>query len=140
MDEKMDRHRIIKKLKDIKDPAERDRIIWALAGKEKEVMDAKPASIAPRKAAQPPARGQGQKLPQLPVNVRKIFNYIVPGIFIFFGLMNIVQALMHYSITGQIEDAIPKLILGGIFILFGIFGIMKARKQIQSTDADQKET
>ena len=140
MDEKMDRHRIIKKLKDIKDPAERDRIIWALAGKEKEVMGEKPAPLAPQKAVSSSVRRQEQKLPQLPVNARKIFNYIVPGIFIFFGLMNIVQALMHYSITGQLEDAIPKIILGGIFILFGIFGIMKARKQILSTDADHKET
>lgn len=140
MDDKMDRDKIIKKLKDIKDPAQRDRIIWALAGKEKEAMGEKPTPVTPRKAAPPPVRKQEQKLPQLPVNARKIFNYIVPGIFIFFGLVNIVQALMHYSITGQIEDAIPKLILGGIFILFGIFGIMKAKKQIQSTDADQKET
>lgn len=136
----MDRDKIIKKLKDIKDPAQRDRIIWALAGKEKEVMGEKPVPVASRKAALPPSRRQEQKLPQLPVNARKIFNYIVPGIFIFFGLMNIVQALMQYNITGQLEDAIPKLILGGIFILFGIFGIVKAGKQVQSTDADQKET
>lgn len=136
----MDRDKIIKKLKDIKDPAQRDRIIWALAGKEKEVMSEKPAPVAPQKGASTPAPEPAQKLPQLPVNARKILNYIIPGLFIFFGLMNIVQALTHFHITGQIEDVIPKLIIGGIFILFGIFGIVKAKKQVEGVNADQKET
>ncbi len=136
----MDRNKIIKKLKDIKDPAQRDRIIWALDGKEKEVMGEKPAPVAPLKRVSTPVPERSQKHPQLPVSTRKIINYIFPGLFIFFGLMNIVQALMHFHITGQIEDVIPKLVLGGIFILFGMFGIVKARKQVQSTNADQKET
>ena len=135
----MDRNKIIKKLKDIKDPAQRDRMIWALAGKEKEVMSEKPAPAASRKVAPTPASERAQKIPQLPVNVRKIVNYIFPGIFIFFGLMNIVQAGLHYF-QGQSEAAIPQLIMGILFLLFGIFGIVKARKQVQSTDADQKET
>jgi len=136
----MDRDKIIKKLKDIKDPAQRDRIIWALAGKEKEVMSEKAIPVAPQKGASTPAPERAQKLPQLPVNARKILNYIIPGLFIFFGLMNIVQALMHFHITGQIEDVIPKLVLGGIFILFGIFGIVKAKKQVEGVNADKKET
>ena len=136
----MDRDKIIKRLKDIKDPVQRDRIIWALAGKEKEVMGENPVPVSPHKGVSPPAGRQEQKRPQLPVNARKIINYIFPGLFIFFGLMNIVQALMHFHITGQIEDVIPKLVMGGIFILFGIFAIVKAKKQVQGVNADQKET
>jgi hypothetical protein len=136
----MDRDKIIKKLKDIKDPAQRDRIIWALAGKEKEVMGEKPTPVAPQKGASTPAPERSPKHPQLPVSARKMINYIFPGLFIIFGLMNIVQALMHFHITGQIEDVIPKLVMGGIFILFGIFGIVKAKKQVEGVNADQKET
>ena len=50
----MDRNKIIKKLKDIKDPRERDKIIWALAGMQKEVMSEKPSAVQPTKVAQGP--------------------------------------------------------------------------------------
>jgi hypothetical protein len=134
----MDKNKVIKKLKDIKDPQERDRIIWALAGKEKDVLSDKPASLEPRTAPLPPP-GQAQKLPGLPGDARKLIGYVFPGIFIFFGLVNLVQAAMQYHFTGQIEDVIPRLIMGGLLVLFGIFGIVKAKRQVQGGDADQKE-
>jgi hypothetical protein len=67
-------------------------------------------------------------------------SYLFPGIFIFFGLVNLVQAAMQYHLTGQIEDIIPRLIMGGVFIIIGIFSFAKAKKQAQSRDADHKET
>lgn len=138
----MDRDKIIEKLKDIKDPAQRDMIIWALAGKEKkeqEVSKERPAAVEPSKATSSTTPKQPQKFPGFPGDARKLVGYVVPGMFIFFGLVNIVQALVHYHITGQLEDAVPKLIIGGLFILFGIFSIFKAKKQVQSGDANHKE-
>lgn len=136
----MDRNKVIKKLKDIKDPKERDRLIWALAGKEKDVLSDKPASFEPRRTAPIPPPGQAQKLPGLPGDARKLIGYVFPGIFVFFGLVNLVQAAMQYHFTGQIEDVFPRLIMGGLLVLFGIFGIVKAKKQVQGGNADQKET
>jgi hypothetical protein len=136
----MDRDKIIKKLKDIKDPRERDRIIWALSGKEKEELIEKPPAVKPTKVEQYPTSGPAQKLPSSPADIRKLVSFVFPGIFIFFGLVNLVQAAMQYQLTGQIEDIIPKLITGGAFIIIGIFGIVKAKKQVQSGDADNKET
>lgn len=136
----MERDRILKKLKDIKDPRERDRIIWALAGREKEEMGEMPASVKPTRIAQDSSPRPAQRLPGSPTDIRKMVSYLFPGIFIFFGLVNLVQAAMQYHLTGQIEDIIPRLIMGGAFIIIGIFSFAKAKKQAQSRDADHKET
>ena len=136
----MEKDRIIRKLKDIKDPRERDRIIWALAGKEKEELSGRPAAVEPKITAPSPTPEQAQKIPQIPMNARKLLNYVVPGFFLFFGLVNLMQAIMQFHFTGQIDAAIPQLIMGTIFLLFGIIGIFKAMKRVQSSDADQTET
>lgn len=136
----MERDRIIKKLKDIKDPKERDRIIWALAGKEKDELSGRPAAVKPKVTASAPPPEQAKRIPPVPVNARKLLNYIVPAFFLFFGLVNLVQAIMHFHFTGQLDAAIPQLIMGTIFLLFGIIGIFKAKKRVQGSDADQKET
>ena len=136
----MERDRIIKKLKDVKDPKERDRIIWALAGKEKDELSGRPAAVKPKMTAPAPSPEQAKRLPQVPVNARKLLNYIVPAFFLFFGLVNLVQAIMHFHFTGQLDAAIPQLIMGTIFLLFGIIGIFKAKKRVRGSDADQTET
>ncbi|HVO67038.1 MAG TPA: hypothetical protein VMT12_11190 [Syntrophales bacterium] len=136
----MERDRIIKKLKDIKDPKERDRIIWALAGKEKNEVSERPDAVKQRITAPSLPSEQAKRLPQAPLNARKLLNYVVPGFFLFFGLVNLIQAIMQYHLTGQLDAAIPQLIMGTIFLLFGIIGIFKAKKRVQSSDADQTET
>ncbi|HYA13790.1 MAG TPA: hypothetical protein VEF33_05580 [Syntrophales bacterium] len=136
----MERDRIIKKLKDIKDPKERDRIIWALAGKEKDELTGRPDAVKPKITAQAPPPERAKRLPQAPLNARKLLNYVVPGFFLFFGLVNLIQAIMQYHLTGQLDAAIPQLIMGTIFLLFGIIGIFKAKKRVQSSDEDQTET
>jgi hypothetical protein len=136
----MEKDRIIRKLKDIKDPKERDRLIWALAGKEKEELSGRPAAVKPKITAPAPTPEQTQKIPQIPMNARKLLNYVVPGFFLFFGLVNLVQAIMQFHFTGQLDAAVPQLIMGTIFLLFGIIGIFKAKKRVQSSDADQTET
>ena len=136
----MEKDRIIKKLKDIKDPKERDRIIWALAGKEKDELRGRPAAVKPKITSPAPPPEQAKRLPQAPLNVRKLLNYVVPFFFLFFGLVNLMQAIITFHLTGQLNAAIPQLIMGTIFLLFGIIGIIKAKKRVQSSDADQTET
>ena len=136
----MEKDRIIKKLKDIKDPKERDRIIWALAGKEKRELSGRPAAVKPKITVPAPPSEQTKNFPLAPLNARKLLNYVVPGFFLFFGLVNLIQAIMQYHITGQLNAAVPQLIMGTIFLAFGIIGIIKAKKRVQSSDADQTET
>ena len=135
----MDRDKLIRKLKTVKNPRERDKIIWALAGKEKGVSDDKPPSVQSSKtdSTRVPERIAG--LPKLPIDARKLVNYLAPAIFIFFGLVNLVQAIVHFIQTGLIEAAFPQLIMGIMFFIFGLFSIAKAKKRVQGVNADKKE-
>jgi len=124
----MERDKLIRKLKTVKNPRERDKIIWALAGKEKDVFEEKPAPAQPGKVNQAPVGEQVPGLPKLPVDARKLVNYIAPALFLFFGLINLVQAVGHFIETGRIEAAFPQLIMGIMFFVFGIFSFAKAKK------------
>lgn len=135
----MERDKLIRKLKTVKNPRERDKIIWALAGKEKDTLEERPTQAQPGKANPTPVREQVPGLPKLPIDARKLVNYIAPAIFIFFGLVNLVQAAGHFIETGMIEAALPKLILGIMFFIFGFFSIAKAKKRVQGVNADKKE-
>ncbi len=64
---------------------------------------------------------------------------IAPAIFLFFGLINLVQAVGHFIETGRIEAAFPQLIMGVMFLVFGFFSIAKAKKRVQGVNADKKE-
>jgi hypothetical protein len=135
----MERDKLIRKLKTVKNPRERDKIIWALAGKEKDALEETPAQAQPGKANPAPVRGQVPGLSKLPVDARKLANYVAPAIFLFFGLVNLVQATGHFIETGQIEAALPQLIMGGMFFVFGFFSFVKAKKRVQGVNADKKE-
>ena len=136
----MERDKLIRRLKTVKNPKERDRIIWALAGKEKGAPEERPTPVQSGKPDSTPVQGQMPGLPKLPVDARKLVNYLAPAIFLFFGIVNLVQAAVHFINTGQIEAAFPQLIMGIIFLLFGFFSIAKAKKRIQGVNADKKET
>jgi len=135
----MDRDKLISKLKTVKNPRERDKIIWALAGKEKDVSDDKPLSVQSSKTDSTRVPEQIAGLPKLPIDARKLVNYLAPAIFIFFGLVNLVQAIVHFIQTGLIEAAFPQLIMGIMFFIFGLFSIAKAKKRVQGVNADKKE-
>ncbi|MGA2330282.1 MAG: hypothetical protein ABSG75_00820 [Syntrophales bacterium] len=135
----MERDKLIRKLKTVKNPRERDRIIWALAGKEKDALEETPAQAQPGKTNSAPVREQMPGLPKLPIDARKLVNYLAPAIFIFFGLVNLVQGIGRFIETGLIEAALPQLILGIMFFIFGFFSIAKAKKRVQGVNADKKE-
>ncbi|MGZ6237258.1 MAG: hypothetical protein ACXWMJ_08060 [Syntrophales bacterium] len=135
----MDRDKLIRKLKTVKNPRERDKIIWALAGKEKDAMEETPVPVQSGKTNATPVREQVPGLPKLPIDARKLLNYIAPAIFLFFGLVNLLQAIAHFIETGQIEAAMPQLIMGIMFFVFGVFSFAKAKKRVQGVNADKKE-
>jgi hypothetical protein len=135
----MEREKLIRRLKTVKNPRERDKIMWALAGKEKDAFEKTPAQAQPGKADPATVRGQVPGLPKLPVDARKLANYLAPAIFLLFGLVNLVQAIGHYIETGRIEAALPQLIMGIMFFVFGFFSFVKAKKRVQGVNADKKE-
>jgi|APFre7841882654_1041346.scaffolds.fasta_scaffold31697_3 hypothetical protein len=137
----MERDKLIRKLKTVKNPRERDKIIWALAGKEKDALKETPTPVQSGKTdATTPVRGQVQGLPKLPMDTRKLINYLAPAILLFFGIVNLVQAILYFIQTGRIEAAFPQLIMGIMFFVFGFFSIAKAKKRVQGVNADKKET
>jgi hypothetical protein len=130
----IDRKKLIEKLKVIRDPQERDRIVWLLAGHEKDATGDTGKPVASQKNDPRPPSEQKQNLPSMPAGVRQIFAYLVPGFFLFFGILNLLQALMQILPSGKVEEAIPQLIMGGILLLFGITSLIKVRKKSTWTD------
>lgn len=134
----IDRKKLIEKLKSVKNPQERDRIIWLLAGHEKDATGDMEKPVESQRTAPGPPLEQKQNLPELPAGARKIFAYLVPGFFLFFGIMNLLQALMQILPSGKVEAAMPQLIMGVILLLFGITTLIKVRKKSTWTDQNIK--
>ena len=131
----MDRRELIDKLKRVKNPRERDRIIWALAGQEEaSLRNASPIVVPARPAPgrrmpeNPPSMKtpEPQNIPQIAIDVKRLFGFMIPGFLILIGLTNIVPALLRFAASGQIEMEIPRLITGGIFLIMGLVGVLKA--------------
>jgi hypothetical protein len=131
-----DRNKLIEKLRTVKDPRERDRIMWALSGLEKDAAGDTPMVEDSRKTVSSPLPEQKQSLPAIPTGLRQLFAYFVPGLFLLFGIINLLEALVHTLSSGEIETVIPQLIIGSLFILFGITGIVKARKKVSGTEQE----
>ena len=122
-----DRKQLIKKLKSVKDPRERDRIIWALAGHEQKSSDdttpaAQPGKMTPGKPM------DLRNLPKIIIDPKRMLGFVVPGFFTIFGIAYIAQSILNYLATRRIEQEIPRLITGGIFVIIGLASFLKAIK------------
>jgi hypothetical protein len=130
-----DRRELIKQLKKVRDPRERDRIIWALAGHE----EATPHRSAPAVQRSRPAPGKTlpekpvpvkppdiRNLPQIAIDAKRMLRFVVPGFFMVLGLAYIGQAILNYIAFRRIETEMSRLITGGIFLIIGLMGILKA--------------
>jgi hypothetical protein len=122
-----DRKQLIKKLKSVKDPRERDRIIWALAGHEQKSSDdttpaAQPGKMTPGKPM------DLRNLPKIIIDPKRMLGFVVPGFFMIFGIAYIAQSIMNYLATRRIDQEIPRLITGGIFVIIGLASFLKAIK------------
>jgi hypothetical protein len=141
-----DRQELINKLKKVRDPRERDRIIWALAGQEEAVFHSinpdvptpRPAPGRPGPAR--PASGKApdlRNMPQINVDVKRLLGFVVPAFFVIFGLVHIGRAVLNYIATEDIQAEIPRLITGGILLIIGLTGVFRAMqpKQMKPDDA-----
>lgn len=140
-----DRRELINKLKKVRDPRERDRIIWALAGQEEAVFySANPDAPPFRPASGPPepkrpAFGKTQDLRNIPpinIDAKRLLGFVVPAFFLIFGLVRIGKAVLNYIASQDIETEITGLITGGIFLIIGLVGIFRA---MQPPRIKQKE-
>jgi hypothetical protein len=141
-----DRQELINKLKKVRDPRERDRIIWALAGQEEAVFhsinpDVPTPRLAPgRPGPERPAPGKApdlRNMPQINVDVKRLLGFVVPAFFMIFGLVHIGRAVLNYIATEDIEAEIPRLITGGMFLIIGVAGVFRAMqpKQMKPDEA-----
>jgi hypothetical protein len=145
-----DRRELIQKLKKIKDPRERDRILWALAGQEQEVFHsaplpaqspARPPRPAPRRPEpERPAPSKApdlRNMPQINIDAKRMIGFVFPAFFAIFGLVRIGKAVLNYIASQDIEAEITGLITGGIFLIIGLAGIYRAMNppQIKQDEA-----
>ncbi len=130
-----DRQELINKLKKVRDPRERDRIIWALAGQDGAVFHSAPSPTPPPRSAprQPepekPAPGKApdlRNMPQINIDAKRMFGFVIPAFFAIFGLVRIGKAVLNYIASQNIDAEISGLITGGIFLIIGLAGIFRA--------------
>ena len=136
-----DRHELINRLKKVRDPRERDRIIWALAGQDGAVFHSVPAPVPPPRSALPPRstprRPEPERpvpgkapdlrnMPQINIDAKRMLGFVIPAFFAIFGLVRIGKAVLNYIASQNIDAEIPGLITGGIFLIIGLAGIFRA--------------
>ncbi len=127
-DEK-ERQILINRLKTIRDPRERDKIIHHLARTEHagpvRMEESAEEPWAPPGQAKGPAEARTEKIPR---GAGFMLGYAVPAFFILFGLFYIASAVMRLISGEGDSSAGPQIFMGVMFLLFGVFGFLKARR------------
>jgi len=127
MDEK-ERLKLVEKLKTAKTSEERDQILWVLAGQDKTVRGKPHRAEAAGTVTPVPAKQESRMQVKLPVGKLGGVGSITALLFLFYGVIAIVSAVMKIM-QGQMEgDEIKQLIMGGFFLFFGIILFIKARR------------
>jgi len=138
--EDKERQLLINRLKTVRDPRERDRIIRLLArmeqygpGKIQESAEDKWSIQVQAKGpaeAREPAEAMEEKVPK---GASFMLRYAVPAFFIIFGLIYIAKALMRLIIDESDQADLPQILMGLLFLFFGIISFLKARKMTRGT-------
>lgn len=127
-DEK-ERQNLINRLKTIRDPRERDKIIRHLARMERpgtgKMEESAKESWALPGHEKGPAEAQAEKVPR---GAGFMLGYAVPAFFVLFGLFYIASALMRLISGEGDSSAGPQIFMGVMFLIFGIFGFLKTRR------------
>jgi hypothetical protein len=132
MDER-ERLKLINRLKTAKTSEERDQILWYLAGQDKAVRGKPQRAEATGTTTPAPAKPEGRMQVKLPVGKLGGFGSITALLFLFYGLVAIVSAVMKIM-QGQMDgDEIRQLIIGGVFVFFGIVIFAKAKRAQRKT-------
>ncbi len=141
MDE-YERADMIRRLKYVKDPVERDRIIWALEGRKKdEHAEFSPAKEEEKPLAidtQPAKRAPGTQV-SLQTKIGELMGYLIPAFFVFFGLTRIIQAIGRMSEKGAERNQIfMELFVGALFIVFAISALFANKLKKKMGDSGSK--
>jgi hypothetical protein len=129
MDER-ERQKLIAKLKTSKKSEERDQILWYLAGQDKTARGKpKPQRSEPIDAGAPaPSKAQENMQLRLPVGKLGGVGSITALLFVLYGMVAIIPAVIKI-LQGQMDgDEIRQLIMGGVFVFFGIVIFVKAKR------------
>jgi len=139
-----DRNALIRKLKTIKDPRERDRVLYLLAGQERREDSLPAARPSDFFTALPPGTEAKRLPPRLPSGSQEdrepvpetetplppvrglglLIGSIVPVFFLIMGIIFVLSSLAEYQ-KGENPN---NLFTGIIFIIFGAIGLFKAKK------------
>ncbi|MBP8985457.1 MAG: hypothetical protein KBG12_06885 [Syntrophobacterales bacterium] len=121
---------LIERLKTVKDPFEREKILWALEGIKKGV----PETRSPREAGKEPSTAEEKaRLPvKLPKGLGVLTQYAAPVFCILFGLIFLLQAVLRGLQKRDFASEAGQLISGAIFLLVGFAALQKAKKTVRA--------
>jgi hypothetical protein len=126
-----ERQRLIDRLKTVKDPQERAKILWTLEGMRK---DSYGPTGSQTQEGEPVA--QEKEMPRIPAQPPKGFSLLVqfaaPVFFILFGLAFILQAVFRGLEKRDFASEAGQFITGAIFLVFGFGALQRARKLAQT--------
>ena len=132
MDER-ERLKLIQRLKTVRTSEERDQILWHLAGQEKAAgKPQRPEATGTGKPA--PAKTESRTQVRLPLGKLGGFGSITALLFLFYGMVAIISAVMKI-LQGQTDgEEIRQLIMGGIFVFFGFVIFIKSKRAQRKAD------
>jgi hypothetical protein len=132
--EDKERRILINRLKTVRDPRERDQIIQLLARTEKYGPGKIEESAEDKRTVSAQARGPAEaKEAKAPKGAGFMLGYAVPGFFVIFGLVYIVNALTRMISDEGDQSAISQIIMGALFLFFGIISFLRMRKMRRRT-------
>jgi hypothetical protein len=132
--EDKERQILINRLKTVRDPRERDRIIRLLARMEQYGPGKIQESAEDKWSIQVQAKGPAEAMEEkVPKGASFMLRYAVPAFFIIFGLIYIAKALMRLIIDEGDQADLPQILMGLLFLFFGIISFLKARKMTRGT-------
>jgi hypothetical protein len=132
MDER-ERLKLIQRLKTVRTSEERDQILWYLAGQDKTARGKPQRPEATGTGKPDPAKTESKTQVRLPLGKLGGFGSITALLFLFYGMVAIVSAVMKI-IQGQTDgEEIRQLIMGGIFVFFGLVIFIRSKRAQRKT-------
>jgi len=123
-----ERQQLIDRLKTIKNPVEREKILWALEGMRKDSYKTAPTPGGPAKGPPAPPAEKINIPIQMPKGLGQLMRFGIPFFFILFGIAFILQGVMRGIERNDFASETGQFITGIIFIAFGASAFQRARK------------
>jgi hypothetical protein len=136
-----ERRELIDRLKKVRDPRERERILWALEGMKKDSIGVAQYDKPAKEPEAPPQKGNRMPV-ELPKGIGFLTRYAAPLILIIFGLAFILQAVLRGAQRKDFASEIGQFVTGAIFVIFGFVALQKAKRigQAPESSGEEKKT